>query len=318
LLSEATRKIGPLGYGTSAFGGRTGRKESLRLLEVAFDAGIRHFDTAPMYGYGAAEEVLGEFLRNKRDKVTITTKLGIEPPKRSALLSAAKTLAKTAISIVPSLRSKVAQRAGAMVSRGNFNLPYAAMSLRRSLTALNTTHIDIFLMHEVTLEQISPELIDFLEIAMQKGEIGSYGPASSSKQTSEILESGKAFGNVVQIPETIFEHTKKLLPESGLCIVHSIFGEKFRAFTAAIAQDKNLANQCSQLLGFDSSDTAPLGRLFLWNVLQRNRSGTVLFSSLNPNSIRKNAALLNQPEFSVSQSEALNSLLSSWRASALS
>ena len=34
---------------------------SLRLLEAAYDAGIRHFDVAPMYGYGEAESCLGEF-----------------------------------------------------------------------------------------------------------------------------------------------------------------------------------------------------------------------------------------------------------------
>ena len=68
-----------LGFGCSALvGGRT-RRESLRLLDAAWDAGIRHFDTARVYGSGDAEELLGSFAGGRRSAMTITTKFGIEP-----------------------------------------------------------------------------------------------------------------------------------------------------------------------------------------------------------------------------------------------
>jgi aryl-alcohol dehydrogenase-like predicted oxidoreductase len=51
----------------------------LRLLETAWDAGIRHFDTAPLYGQGEAELVLGRFLRTRRDTVSLTSKFGLLP-----------------------------------------------------------------------------------------------------------------------------------------------------------------------------------------------------------------------------------------------
>ena len=51
-----------LGYGCSSLMGGMSHKESLAALEAAFDVGIRHFDVAPMYGYGQAEGCLGEFL----------------------------------------------------------------------------------------------------------------------------------------------------------------------------------------------------------------------------------------------------------------
>ena len=41
-----------LGLGGSSIMGVLNRRQSLALLESAYDAGIRHFDTAPMYGYG--------------------------------------------------------------------------------------------------------------------------------------------------------------------------------------------------------------------------------------------------------------------------
>ena len=48
-----------LGYGTSGLHGGLSKRPSLRLLEAAFDAGVRHFDTAPMYGLGDSEAIGG-------------------------------------------------------------------------------------------------------------------------------------------------------------------------------------------------------------------------------------------------------------------
>ena len=62
--------LAKLGFGTSQLMGRIGRRQSLRLMEVAFAAGIRHFDTAPLYGLGAAEAMVGKFAANKRADIT--------------------------------------------------------------------------------------------------------------------------------------------------------------------------------------------------------------------------------------------------------
>ena len=55
-----------LGYGTTSLMAVQGSEERLALLECAYDSGILHFDTAPYYGYGEAERVMGKFLRGKR------------------------------------------------------------------------------------------------------------------------------------------------------------------------------------------------------------------------------------------------------------
>jgi len=306
---QGDRKVGRLGYGTSNLAGRLSRKESIHLLEAAFDAGIRHFDTAPMYGYGAAEGVLGEFLRTKRDQLTVTTKFGIEPPRQSPVMTVARNLAKAAVAVMPSLRKSIAQRAESMISAGNFNVPHAAMSLRRSLAALQTTHIDCLLLHEPKAEQITPELIEFLESAMRKGEIGSYGVAATSLEMPRILGSGKPFGTVAQFPEVVFEETMRVLQARQSPVVHSVFSQKLKLFANALQEDKSLASRTSETLGFDSCDTFRLGRLFLWGLLQRAQNGVVLFASLNPDSIRKNAALQFESEFSLAQAASLESML---------
>ena len=79
--SLASPQPSRLGFGTSGImGAALTSRGRLRLLDAAFDAGIRHFDTAPLYGLGLAEEVLGRFARRCRGDITLTTKFGLEPP----------------------------------------------------------------------------------------------------------------------------------------------------------------------------------------------------------------------------------------------
>lgn len=69
-----------IGLGTAAVAGlykEVARDTALQTLETAWDLGIRYFDTAPHYGQGKAERLLGDFLRDKPDEEIITsTKVG--------------------------------------------------------------------------------------------------------------------------------------------------------------------------------------------------------------------------------------------------
>ena len=49
-LANTTRQTTRLGFGCGSLMGATNRRDSLQLLETAYEAGIRHFDVAPMYG----------------------------------------------------------------------------------------------------------------------------------------------------------------------------------------------------------------------------------------------------------------------------
>lgn len=53
--------------------------ESLRLVQAALDGGCNFFDTAPGYGGGASERLLGQALRGRRDDAIICTKFGHAP-----------------------------------------------------------------------------------------------------------------------------------------------------------------------------------------------------------------------------------------------
>ena len=66
-----------LGFGGATLTNLKSLKEVLQLLDLAFDYGVRHFDTAPLYGQGYSEVIYGKFLKDKRQQITLTTKFGL-------------------------------------------------------------------------------------------------------------------------------------------------------------------------------------------------------------------------------------------------
>jgi aryl-alcohol dehydrogenase-like predicted oxidoreductase len=73
-----------IALGTWAIGGwmwgGTDEKESIRTIHEALDFGINLIDTAPVYGYGRSEEIVGEALHQhgRRKSVILATKVGID------------------------------------------------------------------------------------------------------------------------------------------------------------------------------------------------------------------------------------------------
>jgi aryl-alcohol dehydrogenase-like predicted oxidoreductase len=60
--------------------GGTDEKESIRTIHAALDQGINLIDTAPIYGFGRSEEIVGEALRQygRRESVILATKVGLD------------------------------------------------------------------------------------------------------------------------------------------------------------------------------------------------------------------------------------------------
>lgn len=69
-----------IGFGTASLGNFLGvvpEKQAVGTLALAYDAGIRYFDTAPLYGHGLSEERLAKTLADRpRDELVISTKVG--------------------------------------------------------------------------------------------------------------------------------------------------------------------------------------------------------------------------------------------------
>lgn len=76
--------VSRVGLGTWAMGddfwGTVDDQESIRTIHAAIDNGISLVDTAPAYGNGHSEEVVGQALKGRRDRAVIATKVGIQKP----------------------------------------------------------------------------------------------------------------------------------------------------------------------------------------------------------------------------------------------
>lgn len=86
LQANTIRKIGStgvevtaLGLGSAPLGGLYAElptQHAIEVLEAGWQAGIRYFDTAPMYGLGRAEHLMGQVLRETSRPFTLSTKVG--------------------------------------------------------------------------------------------------------------------------------------------------------------------------------------------------------------------------------------------------
>lgn len=75
-ISTSVVALGTWGIGGWMWGGAD-EKESIRAIHAALDHGINFIDTAPLYGFGLSEEIVGKALAGRRDSVVLTTKCGI-------------------------------------------------------------------------------------------------------------------------------------------------------------------------------------------------------------------------------------------------
>lgn len=117
----------PYGIGINSSGDMLSEKEAVNLLHLAVDSGINFFDTARMYGN--SENIMGKAFNDRRDKVVLATKCrhlldgdGSLPPDSE-------------------LREMIEE------------------SLQESLEALQTYHVDIFMLHQANLKILENETI---------------------------------------------------------------------------------------------------------------------------------------------------------------
>ncbi|MGV9675387.1 aldo/keto reductase [Nocardia sp. NPDC003482] len=75
-----------LSFGAGTFGGRgelfsawgdTDARAAREMADIALDAGVTMFDTADVYSDGASEEVLGQAIRGRRDRILLSTKASL-------------------------------------------------------------------------------------------------------------------------------------------------------------------------------------------------------------------------------------------------
>ena len=81
-LGKSMIEASIIGLGTHAFGGSLDSKtandrESLNAIHAALDRGVTLIDTAPSYGWGHCERIIGRAIKGRREEAVIATKCGV-------------------------------------------------------------------------------------------------------------------------------------------------------------------------------------------------------------------------------------------------
>jgi aryl-alcohol dehydrogenase-like predicted oxidoreductase len=187
--------------GTISGYGAVDDRESIRMLRHALDLGVNLFDTAPWYGNGHSERLIGEALAGRRREVLLATKVGI------------------------------------FLHEGRYTSDYSGDLVRRhvgeSLERLRTEYIDIYQLHSPTPGQFREDGLDALVALRASGVVRAVGlslPASIEESEEFYLPLCRAGAiDVVQVPYNLlkFEAESKLLPELASMGIGVICREPF-------------------------------------------------------------------------------------------
>ena len=290
ILPGTLRSTSRIGFGTSGLSGELTYKESIALLETAFDAGIRHFDTAPIYGAGASEKILGDFLARRREQVTVTTKFGLMPPRAQSLLLRTKSMIRPVLRQIPGLKSRLARSIKGLSRPANYSAAAMKISLDASLRALRCNRIDLFLLHEADATDISDDLRKVLDDSVRSGLIGTWGVGSSRDKIDRVVACDPNAGRVLQFEWSVLSDCPATYRDS-FCITHGAISSSLARLKLLIATPER-RRHWSKEIGVDFSVGRTLPRLIVSAALAANPGGIVLFSSKKMINIRDIASLL--------------------------
>jgi D-threo-aldose 1-dehydrogenase len=293
-----------VGFGCSSLTG-TNPSNADRLLQTAFDAGVRHFDTARYYGYGEGEGILGRFLKCRRSEVTISTKFGIEPPRRTTALGVGLYFGRRIVRLLPSMRGFLQRGTQSLVKNGAFSAQQAQLSLETSLRELSTDHIDFYLLHDYIVSEQSPdELLAFLENSVKAGKIRSFGIGTGFENVLLALERQPRLCSVLQFQNSVLNRNSDHLPRGNsdrLVITHGALGGSYRSILTFLEARRDVAKDWATKLGCHRLDENTLSALMLNYAADANPKGLVLFSSRDPVRVSRNVKAVLESDFSPAQ-----------------
>jgi aryl-alcohol dehydrogenase-like predicted oxidoreductase len=172
-----------IGLGTAPLGSCEGgplwwgpqdRATGVATVRAALDVGVDWIDTAPFYGWGRAEEIVGEAIQGRRDEVTVLTKCGT-----------------------------IRRPDGSWTEDGS---PAAVRGdLEASLVRLGTDHVDVLQLHDADPEVPVEETVGAIAELVAEGKVGAIG---LSNHDVERLRRGHAVARiaVVQHQWSILHH----------------------------------------------------------------------------------------------------------------
>jgi L-galactose dehydrogenase len=284
-LGETGLQVSVLSFGASALGGvfrPVDESEAIRAVHTALDLGINTFDVAPAYGGTVAERVLGKALRGvPRDRYYLSTKVG-----------------------------KYTRPGGYGSDTFDYSRDRIRLSIEESSERLGTAYFDIIHIHdpeyrgEVMVESALTEGFESVAELKSEGRVGavSFGtyPMGLWHRIFETLPIDVA---LVHNHHTLYDDRLiELLPmakEKGIGLIN---GSPFGSGTLtnrgpadwhpAEPEDREVFRRAAE---FCRDQGTCISKLALQFSCANPEIPTTLFSSANPESVRRNVQWLEEP-----------------------
>jgi aryl-alcohol dehydrogenase-like predicted oxidoreductase len=280
-IGGATEAAGvPLGWG------RTTDEESLAAIRRARDLGVTFFDTADVYGHGRSESLLGLVLARRRQDVVVATKVG-----------------------------NVRTVSGEI--RKDFSKRHIFLAIDGSLKRLRTEYVDLYQIHNPTIEELAREEIqEAMDMLQSWGKIRYWGVSINTPQEGlEIVRKG--WGYTLQVLYNALNQApeKELFPaalERGYGIIarvplaSGLLTGKFRRETVFGMDDirqnfltprrlQEALEHVDEMKGIVGGSTRTLSEAALKFVLAHEAVSTAIPGAKNVHQVEANVAASGEP-----------------------
>ena len=283
-LGQTGMKISHLSFGASSLGSvfrETNEKESFEAVEAAIEGGINFIDVSPYYGHYKAETVLGKALRNiPRDKYYLSTKVG---------------------------------RYGKDgVNTWDYSAKRVTDSVYESMERLGIDHIDLINVHDIEfqaalpggLQKVVDETLPALFELRDKGVVSHVGITDLQLQNlkwvverSEGVESILNFCHYTLNDDALADYAG-FFEQHGVGIINasplSMGLLSQRGVPCWHPAPKPLVKACQKAAEYCSEQGYPIEKLAVQYAVSNSRIASTLFSSANPDNVRRNIQWANE------------------------
>jgi aryl-alcohol dehydrogenase-like predicted oxidoreductase len=279
-------KISHLGFGASSLGSvfrETNEKDSFAAVETAIEGGINFIDVSPYYGHYKAETVLGKALRNiPREKYYLSTKVG---------------------------------RYGKDgVNTWDYSARRVTDSVYESMERLGIDHIDLINVHDIEfqaalpggLQKVVDETLPALVELRSKGVVGHVGITDLQLDNLKWVVEHTEKGTV----ESILNFCHYTLNDDALADYLDFFEQHGIGIVNASPLSMGLLSQrgvpswhpaplslvqaCQRATQHCTEKGYPIERLAVQYSVSNPRIASTLFSSANPENVRRNIQWANE------------------------
>ncbi|MBR4997737.1 MAG: aldo/keto reductase [Bacteroidaceae bacterium] len=281
-LGNTGLEVSPLSFGASSLGGvfhGINESDAIRAAHTAIEGGMNFIDVSPYYGHYKAETVLGKALRDiPRDKYILSTKVG---------------------------------RYGKDgVNTWDYSARRATESVYESMERLGIDHIDLINVHDIEfadLQQIVDETLPALVELREKGIVSHVGITDLQLENLQWVIDRVPKGTV----ETVLNFCHFCLCDDkltdyldyfeshGIGIINAsplsmgLLSE--RGVPAWHPAPQPLVEACARAAAHCKAKGYPIEKLAIQYALTNERIATTLFSSANPDNVKRNLEWASEP-----------------------